>query len=110
MKRSAQDKPDKLWTRHDAEWRDPAQVISQWQEASEVDPRLLRHTVRGDWWETLAMSGVTLLVTREHEHLVIALRATRQGPNISYLPLPHPSGLTVDRKRNLVHVASTRNP
>jgi uncharacterized protein (TIGR03032 family) len=115
VKRSAQDKPDqsgpdKLWTRHDAEWRDPAQVISQWQEASEVDPRLLRHTVRGDWWETLAMSGVTLLVTREYEHLVIAMRANEEGPNISYLPLPHPSGLTVDRKRNLVHVASTRNP
>jgi uncharacterized protein (TIGR03032 family) len=26
------------------------------------------------------------------------------------MPLPHPSGLTVDRERGVVHVASTRNP
>jgi uncharacterized protein (TIGR03032 family) len=26
------------------------------------------------------------------------------------MPLPHPSGLAVDRKRGLVHIASTRNP
>jgi uncharacterized protein (TIGR03032 family) len=115
MKRAAQNKLDKsrldkLWTRHDAQWRDPAQIISQWHGASEIDPRLLRYTVRGDWWEILATSRVTMLITREYEHLMIAMCADEAGPNVSYLPLPHPSGLAVDRKRNRIYVASTRNP
>lgn len=99
-----------LWARHHAAWRDPAQVASQWREACDIDAKLLRHTVRDAWWETLAATGATLLVTREYEHLVMALRADDDGPHVSYMQLPHPSGLAVDRKRGVVHVASTRNP
>lgn len=101
---------DSLWSRHQAEWRDPAQIASQWLEAADTDPHLLRQTVRGAWWETLATSGVTLLVTREYEHLVMALRADEDDPAVSYMRLPHPSGLVVDDVRSVVHVASTRNP
>jgi len=99
-----------LWARHHAEWRDTAQIASQWKDAADVDPQLLQMAVRGNWWETLAGAGVTLLVTREYEHLVMALNADATGPHVSYLPLPHPSGLAVDRARGVVHIASTRNP
>ena len=59
----------------------------------------------------LAAAGITLLVTREYEHLVMAMRVTETGkPAVSYFRLPHPSGLVVDRDRNIVHLASTRNP
>src|SRR5207245_10010133 len=69
------------------------------------------HRVRGRWWETLAAAEITLLVTREYEHIVIALRCLdRTGPEITFLPMPHPSGLVADRQRGIVHVASTRNP
>jgi uncharacterized protein (TIGR03032 family) len=71
---------------------------------------LLQHVVRGAWWETVAAAKATLLITREYEHLLIGVSATRAGPRVTYLPLPHPSGLVVDRKRQVVHVASTRNP
>jgi len=98
-----------LWSRHDAAWRDPAQIASQWQEADRVDPRLLRFTVRGAWWDILEELRVTLLVTREYEHLIIAIRADR-GPAVSYMPIPHPSGVAVNRTRGIVYVASTRNP
>jgi uncharacterized protein (TIGR03032 family) len=101
---------DALWSRHHAEWRDPAQIASQWQEATETDPQLLRYMVRGAWWGTLEKSGVTLLVTREYEHLVMAMRATDNEPVISYMCIPHPSGLVVDRMRGVVHITSTRNP
>ena len=105
------DDPQTLWAGHHAEWRDPAQVVSQWREADRTDPALLRHTVRGDWWGLLAERGITLLVTREYEHLVMALGADAVGrPHVSFLPLPHPSGAAVDRARGVVHVASTRNP
>ena len=101
---------DALWSRHNSEWREPAQIASQWQEAAEIDPRLLHYVVQGAWWETLEKSGVTLLVTREYEHLVMAMRVAPEGPVISYMRMPHPSGLAVDQARSTVYISSTRNP
>ena len=99
-----------LWAHHHAQWRDPAQVVSRWQQANQINPGLLQHRVRGAWWEALAETKATLLITREYEHLVMAMAATRTRPRVSYLPLPHPSGLVVDRSRQIMYVASTRNP
>ncbi len=99
-----------LRLRHDAAWRDPASVVSQWADARAIDPRLVRAQVRGRWWETLAACRVTLVVTREYEHFVLALRADARGPHVTCLPLPHPSGIAVDAQRGIVHVAATRNP
>ena len=59
---------DRLWARHNAEWRDCAQVASQWRDAADIDPQLLRAVVRGAWWETLARARLTLLLTREYEN------------------------------------------
>jgi uncharacterized protein (TIGR03032 family) len=99
-----------LWAGHSAEWRAPEQIASQWREAADINPDFLRHTVRGAWWETLSKARVTLLVTREYEHLVMALSVVEGRPRISYFPVPHPSGLVVDRARGVVYLASTRNP
>jgi uncharacterized protein (TIGR03032 family) len=99
-----------MWARHDAEWRDPLQIASQWRDGSEIDPRLLQFRVRGSWWTALDESGITLLVTREYEHLAMAMTVIKGRPQVSYMRLPHPSGIVVDRKRQVVHVASTRNP
>jgi len=110
MKRLDAAQREALWEHHHAEWREPSQVAVQWQGAMDVDARLLKPTVKGKWWETLSEQNITLLVTREYEHLLMALSVKEGRPVISYLPLPHPSGLAVDRTRNVVHVASTRNP
>ncbi|MDR3635712.1 MAG: DUF4915 domain-containing protein [Isosphaeraceae bacterium] len=101
---------DALSSLHNEQWRDQAQVAAHWSDAGQADPRLFEYRVEGNWWETLAESTATLLVTREYEHLVMALRADHSGGRISYMSLPHPSGLVADRRRNVVHVASTRNP
>jgi uncharacterized protein (TIGR03032 family) len=98
-----------LWAIHNDAWRDPMQVISHWQDA-DVDSRLLRYSVHGDWWETLKDLGVTLLVTREYEHLVMAMRVSDDGPALSFMKLPHPSGMTFDREGGVIHIACTRNP
>ena len=102
--------PDALWAHHHGLWRDPAQISSHWRSAGDVDPKSLHWVVRGPWWECLASLGITLLVSREYEHLVIGLSASGEGPRLTYLPMPHPSGIAVDRDRGRVHVASTRNP
>lgn len=110
MTTPARDDLDALWARHTAEWRDQAQITSQWREATTIDPRLLRYRTRGAWWETLALAGITLLVTREYEHLVMALTVEHGEPRISYTILPHPSGIAVDHQHQTVFIASTRNP
>ena len=102
--------PECLWAHHHGEFRDPHQVVSQWRDASDADPTLLAHRVRGAWWEVLERSGLTLIVTREYEHLVLALSCPGGRRRISYLQLPHPSGLAVDSAAKHLLIASTRNP
>jgi uncharacterized protein (TIGR03032 family) len=101
---------DELWSGHDAQWRDPAQVTTQWPQAHMTDPKLLRHSDRGAFWDALEACGITLLVSREYEHLLIALTVVDGRPRVSYMPLAHPSGLAVHPSGKAVFSASTRNP
>jgi len=101
---------DALWAHHHGMFSDARQIVSQWEDAARVDPAWLRYRTRGRWWETLAETDATLLVSREYEHLVMAFSLRRGRPEVSYLRLPHPSGIAVDRRRHVVHIASTRNP
>lgn len=91
-------------------WRHPGPVAAIWNGAADPPSSALRQRATGSWWEILEAAGITLLVTREYEHLLVALTVVRGAPLVSYLPLPHPSGLAVDRRRLIVHVGSTRNP
>ncbi len=99
-----------MWARHSAEWRDTAQIASQWREAAELDPRLLESRASTGWWDLIAEGRITLLVSREYEHLLMAVSAPEGRPKLSFFPIPHPSGLAADRKAQRVYVASTRNP
>lgn len=103
------DEMEDLWSRHSAAWRDTAQITSQWQDASAVDPLLLKQKVKGDFFAVLDALKITLLIGREYEHLLFGLSAL-DGEHVTYMPLPHPSGMAVDREKGIVHVASTRNP
>lgn len=102
--------PAHLWRAHAAEFRNPAQIVGQWTDAGAVDHSLLLHRTRGRWWETLAEADVTLLISREYEHLLIAATVVQGAPRLTHFRLPHPSGITVNRNSGVVHVASTRNP
>ena len=101
---------DQLWHHHHAQWRDPLQVTSLWSDAAPLDRTLLRYSVSGRWWELLEEAQITLLVTREYEHLVMAMGAREGKPYLSYMRLPHPSGIAVDLNQGSVYLASTRNP
>lgn len=98
------------WEECEHELRRPMEVATLWQGASARDLRLLAHETRGDWWDALRQCNVTLLVSREYEHLLVALRAGRRGGDVTFQRLPHPSGLAFDERRGIVHVACTRNP
>jgi uncharacterized protein (TIGR03032 family) len=94
---------------HDRQWRKPSDVVG-WRVTRGSDKELLRYRTSGHWWEAVSAAGVTLLVTREMEHLAQAIRVVDDRPDVSYVRLPHPSGIAVDRARHVVHIASTRNP
>lgn len=102
--------PADIWAVHDAMWRPPAQVAALWSGAARPHANILRHRQQGQFWETLERLGVTLLVSREYEHLLMALTVGEAGPRVSFLPLPHPSGLAVDQAGGRVMAACTRNP
>jgi uncharacterized protein (TIGR03032 family) len=101
---------EERWRRHHEEWRNPAQTAGLWREAERVDPALLRSSASADWWGLLEELAVTLIVSREYEHLLMGLSVREGRPHISYWPLPHPSGVTAREETQTLTVASTRNP
>ncbi len=90
--------------------RDPLNVIGQNHYSLSVKPELLDFKITGPFWDILRKLKIRLVVSREYEHLVLLLGASAQGPEIAYTPLPHPSGIAVDRKRRRVFIAASRNP
>ncbi|MGH7740238.1 MAG: DUF4915 domain-containing protein [bacterium] len=86
-------------------FRNPSEVVGLWSD-SKFQSKLLEARADKGWTRTLERLGVTLLVSREYEHLVLALE-----PGLTtWLTIPHPSGLRVDHRANKLHIASTRNP
>ncbi len=104
------DSLNSLWDGHGRAWRDPFQVAGQTDSPLTVDSRLLEFRVQGEWWEILHGVGGALLVSREYEHLLMALSAGGGRPALSYMPLPHPSGMVFDELSGTLHLACTRNP
>lgn len=102
--------PEQSWAAQSKAWRDPNSVIGWMEPPPVVSIDSLRKRVRGQFWQTLSERGLTLLVTREYEHLLIALAAPEGRPHVSYQVLPHPSGIAYDPDAGAVHVAATRNP
>jgi uncharacterized protein (TIGR03032 family) len=109
-----QEKPensDELLNSQAGKWRDPAQIISQWTAADQVNHDQLKYRIKGKFFESLGELGITLFVTREYEHIVQAFSVDGAGiPLLSYMSLPHPSGIVADRKKTRLYIASTRNP
>ena len=90
-------------------FRDPVEVMSGFSEV-DIPSGSLRFSVTEGFAGILERLGITLLLTREYEHIVMALTVEKGRFVQSFVTLPHPSGLVVNRKRNVVFIASTRNP
>jgi uncharacterized protein (TIGR03032 family) len=106
-----------LWEQQGAALRNPAEILAGSPSHNGIAPTTLAfgqtESVEA-FTELLHNLGITLLLTREYEHLVIGL-TTEQTPNgvrlvQSFVHLPHPSGLVADRTNQRLYVAATRNP
>jgi uncharacterized protein (TIGR03032 family) len=103
-------KREEAWARQDAAMRDPAEIVCGAYAANGVRPASLAHRASPGFVRLLKRLKITLLVSREYEHLVFALSASGGRLRQSFVHLPHPSGIAVDAKRNSVFIAATRNP
>lgn len=98
------------WKLHDEYLRNPGQILVYSTGKHIISPKLLKYTISNTLVEILKKEKITLLVTREYEHLVIALTVENDRISQSFIELPHPSGLAIDRINNIVYIAATRNP
>ena len=101
---------NRLWKIHSQEWREPASVVGLNQSLGQVDRNLLSCKTFGPWWAILHRRKIRLIISREYEHLLLCLGVSAAKPEVSYMRIPHPSGIAVDRLKKKIFVASTRNP
>jgi len=96
------------WERQRLALRDPQQILGPTFAEAGISPEAARFRASAGFVELLERLHCVLLVTREYENFVVALRAEGGRLRQSFFPAPHPSGMTVDGKR--VYLAATRNP
>ena len=107
--KSSMKEMENIWERQANLLRSPLEICSGLSE-KQIDSRLFRSQIKGDFAGVLEELGIMLIVSREYEHFILALSGKDGRLHFSYWPVPHPSGLVVDRKSNLLYVAATRNP
>lgn len=94
----------------DQAFRNPMQALLSNSPSSDISPNVLDVEVTDGFTEILAKLSITLLITREYEHVVMALQARGEALRQSFITIPHPSGIAVDMNTNTVFIVSTRNP
>jgi hypothetical protein len=47
MKKTSDADRETLWKQQNEEFRDPSEIVSYWQDANRIDPRLLEYRVTG---------------------------------------------------------------
>jgi len=101
---------ERIWKKQNEALRNPLQVISSSIADSGITADSLTNIPDTGFVHLLRRLGITLLITREYENMAVALYSGSKGISQTFMPLPHPSGIAVDRKKNAVYIAATRNP
>ena len=102
---------EKLWIQQNSALRHPSEVFGSPFDIAGITKDTLKFKASPSFIALLRDLNITLFATREYENLLIALDATNTDKLVqSFFHLPHPSGIAVDRKKNALYVAATRNP
>jgi uncharacterized protein (TIGR03032 family) len=103
-----------LWEQQGAALRNPAEILAGEPAQSGITPATLAFHATDPFTDLIHRLGITLVLTREYEHLVHALTSEQTPDGIrlvqTFVHLPHPSGLAADRNHSRLYVAATRNP
>jgi uncharacterized protein (TIGR03032 family) len=100
-----------LWSKQNAALRHPSEIFGTSFEQAGITANTLKYKATPSFTALLHQLGITLIVGREYENMLIALNSA-DGAKLrqSFFHLPHPSGIAVDHKNNCMYVAATRNP
>src|ERR1051326_5033239 len=97
---------EKLFEKQNKALRDPQEILSAPLHYAGIETSSLEFVAGRSFASLLDKLGITLIITREYEHLVMALSAGKKLRQ-SFISLPHPSGVAVDRNNNAGYVART---
>lgn len=91
--------------------RDPLQITSG-AAAHDfgISSSSIRYQGSDSFIRLLKKHKISLLISREYEHLLLLLTAEQGKLMQTFFPIPHPSGIAVHPSGNQFYVASTRNP
>ena len=100
-----------LWEKQNLALRYPAELFGTSFNNAGITKQTLSFKASSSFIKLLHKLKITLVVSREYENLVLALNSPdAKEIKQSFFHLPHPSGIAVDRAKNTMYVASTRNP
>lgn len=102
---------DILFDKQNRALRNPAEIFGVSFDTAGITNDTLKFKADKVFIKLLKKLGITLIISREYENLLLALNS-RDGKSIrqTFFHVPHPSGLAADRRRNRLFVAATRNP
>lgn len=104
-------KKEAIWSKQNAALRDPAEIYGSTFTGAGIVRGSLKFNASAGFPKLLHKLGITLIASREYEHLLIALNSPNgKDTRLSFFHLPHPSGVAIDKERNSMFVAATRNP
>jgi uncharacterized protein (TIGR03032 family) len=90
--------------------RNPIDIISNSAESLEITSKSLKFEADEKFKSKLNELGISLIISREYENLVLSISPTQNGISQSFFPLAHPSGIAYNQNEKSLIIASTRNP
>lgn len=105
-----QEEKENLWEKQGKMLRNPMEVYGASAEQAGWMEKSLEYKTTGSFTELLEKLNLTLIFSREYEHLVLSLNAKNGVLNQGFVSLPHPSGIAISEDQKRVFIASTRNP
>jgi uncharacterized protein (TIGR03032 family) len=99
-----------LWTAQSDAMRQAEDVLLQDPTTIFPTSESLEYSADSSFIELLSNLNISLILSREYEHLLVGLSAQDGRLRQSHQVIPHPTGLAVSPDKESLFVASTRNP
>ncbi|MES2703043.1 MAG: DUF4915 domain-containing protein [Bacteroidota bacterium] len=100
-----------LWSKQNKALRHPSEIFGTSFEQAGITKQALEYNADPAFIKMLHDEKITLIASREYENMLISLTATsKKTIEQRFFHLPHPSGIAIDRDKNTMYVAATRNP
>lgn len=101
-------KKEELFLYQNELFRNPMEIVGAFLPDIKTLTKSLAFEYDNNFSEILSKLNISLIISREYEHLLISLSPDNGKIKQNFYPIAHPSGLAVNEGK--LYVASTRNP